>query len=304
MTAANPSQQTSNGARWNLVFIILAVSFASVLYRVIASKKLEQTALLFIGIPTALAVLVAATPKARTVTGAILKAMTIALLMAAPLLGEGFICILMAAPLFFVVGIVVGKLIDVSRRASRGITTGLLLLAFLPMSFEGTSDRLSFPREEVVTAEVVVAAPAAEVERALARPLRLEESLPPFLRLGFPRPVAAHGSGLKVGDRRTIHFAGGEGHPGDLLLEVAEARPGFARFRFVSDHSKIAHWLTWQSSDVYWSAIDANHTQVVWTLGYRRDLDPAWYFGPWERYGVGLAAEHLIRASATPVAEQ
>ncbi|MGH8459690.1 MAG: hypothetical protein ACRESV_10080, partial [Nevskiales bacterium] len=271
-----------------------------ILYRVIVFRKMEQTALLFIGIPTALAVLVAATPKARTVTGGILKAMTIALLMAAPLLGEGFICIIMASPLFFVVGVLIGKLIDLSRRESRGTTIGILLLAFLPMSFEGASERFSFPREEVVTVVREVAAPAAEVERALGQRLRLGESLPAFLRMGFPRPVGAEGAGLQVGDRRTIHFAGGEGHPGDLELEVAEAGPGFVRFRIVSDHSKIAHWLAWRASEVRWSAVDAAHTRVTWTLSYRRDLDPAWYFGPWERYAVGLAAEHLIRAGATP----
>ena len=299
MSPAEPS--AGNGARWNAVFVILAVAFASLLYQVILRKKMEQTALLFIGIPTALAVLVAMTPKAKTVTGGILKAMTIGLLMAAPLLGEGFICILMASPIFFVVGVFIGKLIDLSRRENKRTTmAGMLLLAFLPMSFEGTSERLSFPREETVAVERVVAASADEVGRALAAPLPMDESLPMFLRAGFPRPVGAEGKGLLVGDQRTIHFAGGEGLPGDLVLEVAAMGEGFARFRLVSDQSMIAHWLTWRSSEVRWTALDRTHTRVTWTLSYRRNLDPAWYFGPWERYGVGLAAEHLIRASATP----
>ncbi|MGH9555176.1 MAG: hypothetical protein ACRD2Y_05065 [Terriglobales bacterium] len=290
-----------NGARWNVVFIIMAVAFASLFYRVIVSKKMEQTALLFIGIPTALAVLVAMTPKARTVTGAILKAMTIGLLMAAPLLGEGFVCILMASPLFFVVGVLIGKLIDLSRRENKRTTiTGMLLLAFLPMSFEGTSEWLSFPREETVMVERVVAAPVEDVERALAEPLTMDESLPLFLRAGFPSPMGSEGEGLRVGDQRTIHFPGGEGFTGDLVLEVADAGEGFVRFRFVSDQSMIGRWLTWRSSEVRWSAVDETHTKVSWTLSYRRDLDPAWYFGPWERYGVGLAAEHLIQTSATP----
>lgn len=290
-----------NGARWNTVFIIMAVAFASLFYRVVVSQKMQQTALLFIGIPTALAVLVAMTPKAKTVTGAILKAMTIGLLMAGPLLGEGFICIVMAAPLFFVVGIFIGKLIDLSRSENKRSTmTGMLLLAFLPMSFEGTSDRLSFPREETVVVERLVAASADDVERALAQPLNMEESLPLFLQAGFPRPQATEGEGLRAGDQRTIHFPGGENMSGDLVLEVAEAGDGFARFRFVSDQSMIGRWLTWRSSEVRWNSIDANHTRVTWKLRYRRNLDPAWYFGPWERYGASLAAEHLIDASATP----
>jgi hypothetical protein len=41
-------------------------------------------------------------------------------------------------------------------------------------------------------------------------------------------------------------------------------------------------------------------TRVTWTLRYRRGLDPAWYFGPWERYAVRLAAAYLIESVATP----
>jgi hypothetical protein len=290
-----------NGARWNAVFIILAVAFASLFYRVVVSHKMEQTALLFIGVPTALAVLVAMTPRAKTVTGGILKAMTIALLMVAPLAGEGFICILMASPLFFVVGVAIGKLIDLARSESKRTTiTGMLLLAFLPMSFEGTSDRLSIPREETVVVEREVAASAEDVQRAIAQPLNLDTRLPLFLQAGFPRPLAAEGEGLRVGDQRTIHFPGGDGMSGDLVLEVAEVGDGFVRFRFVSDESMIGRWLTWRSSEIRWTAVDEGHTQVKCTLSYRRDLDPAWYFGPWQRYGAGLAAEYLIEASATP----
>ena len=39
---------------------------------------------------------------------------------------------------------------------------------------------------------------------------------------------------------------------------------------------------------------------MTWTLSYRRRLDPAWYFAPLERYGVGLAAGYLIETLATP----
>ena len=97
-----------------------------------------------------------------------------------------------------------------------------------------------------------------------------------------------------------IHFAGGEGRPGDLVMQVAESEPGHIRFVAQSDNSKIAHWLTWRSSEVRWNAVDADHTEVSWTLNFRRDLDPAWYFRPWERYAVRLAAEYLIENNAVP----
>jgi hypothetical protein len=51
---------------------------------------------------------------------------------------------------------------------------------------------------------------------------------------------------------------------------------------------------------VTWEPIGRDATRVTWTLRYRRDLDPAWYFGPWERYATRLAAGYLIDAVATP----
>jgi hypothetical protein len=171
------------------------------------------------------------------------------------------------------------------------------------MSIEGTSPKLSFNREETVQASEVVAASEADVRTALSQSPRTDLSLPVYLRLGFPRPTEAWGNGLEVGAVRTIHFAGGEGRPGELRLTVRESHAGYVRFDVVSDTSKISHWLDWESSEVNWTAIDAQHTRVNWSLHFQRRLDPAWYFRPWERYATRLAADYLIRANATP-AEQ
>src|SRR5437764_3688495 len=249
-------------AQWNLVAVILAVTFTSLWYRITVAKHLEQTSALFIGIPAAIAIMVSLAPRAKTVTGAILKALTIGLLISGVLLREGFICILMAAPIFYVVGIIVGLSIDFARK-KRATMTCLLLFAFVPMSFEGTSQRWSFTREESVTVERVVAASSAEVEAALAQSPRVDGRLPLYLRLRFPRPVSARGAGLQTGDFRAIHFAGGEGRPGDLVMQVIDSEPGHVRFVVVSDNSKIAHWLAWRSSEVRWNAIDAGHTRVA-----------------------------------------
>ena len=64
-------------SQWSLIFLILAVSAGSIMYRLIVRGKLEQTALLFIGIPAVLAILLAMMPKARTVKGGILKGLTL-----------------------------------------------------------------------------------------------------------------------------------------------------------------------------------------------------------------------------------
>ena len=162
------------------------------------------------------------------------------------------------------------------------------------------NDRLSFDRMETITAEHIVDASTATVEHSLAAAPRFKCALPLFLNLGFPRPVAASGTGLNPGDQRRVHFAGGEGRPGDLLLVVTERAPMRVRFAIKNDSSHIAHWLAWKTAEVTWKPVDAQHTRVRWTAVYRRLLDPAWYFGPWERYGVRLSADYLIDGLATP----
>ena len=290
-------------SQWSLIFLILAVSAGSIMYRLIVRGKLEQTALLFIGIPAVLAILMAMMPEAKTVKGGILKGLTLFLLLSGPLLGEGFICIVMASPLFYLVGLLVGAIIDWNR-AKRSTTLSCLLLIFLPLSIEGTSPRLSFNREETVRAARVVNGSEQEVRVGLSHSPRIGTRVPIFGKMGFPLPTKACGDGLEVGANRTIHFAGGEGKPGDLLLKVSESRPGFVRFDVVSDRSKLAHWLEWKSSEVQWTALDAHHTRVIWTLHFKRRLDPAWYFRPWERYATQLAADYLIRANAIPTPEK
>ncbi len=290
-------------SQWSLIFLILAASVGSVMYRLIVEHRLEQSAELFVGIPTVLALILAMTPKAGTVKGGIMKGLTLALLLSGPLLGEGFGCILYASPIFYLVGLLIGAIVDWQRNKKK-TTVSCLLLILLPMSIEGSSARLSFNREEIVRASQVANASEREVQIALSHSPRTDLPLPFYLRIGFPRPTEAHGDGLEVGDTRMIHFAHGEGHPGDLLLRVEESRPGYIRFSGVSDHSKIAHWLDWKSSEVEWTALDAQHTRVNWTIHFTRRLDPAWYFRPWERYATRLAAEYLIQANATPAPEK
>ncbi len=297
-----PDPRTRNAQR-TLAVVVVAVAAAMATYRLLAHEKLEQTAALFLGIPILLALVVIFAVRPRSLTGTVCKAITVGLLMAGLFLGEGFICLVMAAPLFYAIGVFAGSLVEAARRRSAkggSIASCLLVLVLVPLSFEGVTPGLSFPREERITVEREVAAPPVEVARTLALSPHFDGRLPMFLRLGFPRPVAVSGEGLHPGSRRTIHFAGGEGKPGDLVLEVAEAGPGRVRFHPLADSSKLAHWLAWEDATVEWSPDGPGRTRVRWTQNFRRDLDPAWYFGPWERYAVGLAADYLIESAATP----
>ena len=278
------------------VWLCLAAGIASALYRVLVLGQKEQTALMFIGLPTAIAMLITFLPRSTSATGMIMKGISLFLLLLGILFIEGFICILMAAPFFYAVGFIVGIFADKARaqrefeKRFRVVVLPVLLL----MSLEGITGALSFPRDEVVTVSREVSlSPAAARERLARGPQFVISELPAFLKLGFPAPHRIVGSGLETGDKWLIHFAGGEGKPGDLSAQVIESGPTHLRVVRVSDTSHIAHWLDWK--DAEW-AIEPSGSgaRVTLTMRYRRLLDPAWYFKPIERYGVKKAGEYFL----------
>ncbi len=293
---ANPQDRRQ---RW-LVIMIIALSLAAGFYRLLAAHRLQTTSATLLGIPALLAVLVALTPRAKTVTGGIMKTIALMLLIVSPLLGEGWFCILLVSPLFFLVGGIVGFFADRARR-QREVKVLCLALVLLPMSLEGVVPTLTVNREQSVEATRIIPASSAAVEAALRSQPHLQRSLPWLLRIGFPRPLAAGGDGLEPGALRTIRFSGAEGAPaGDLVTRVIERRPGYVRSETLVDTSKLAHWMRWETSEVWWQPLDAGHTRVTWRIRYQRGLDPAWYFAPWERAAVKAAATYMIEAQATP----
>lgn len=293
--------------RRSLVSVIVALTVGTALFRLLVFSSLEHTSLLFIGIPAILAVLTALTPAPRSATGMIVKVITLSLLIAGIVLGEAFVCILFAAPIFFVVGIGIGLLVDFLRaRGRRGLDSKsacLLLLALVPASVEGVVPGFGFDRHETVTVARVVAGSGSDVAAALGRTPQFDRSLPAFFKLGFPAPGSAAGSGLAVGDRRLIELVHGR-HPGTLELAIRASGPGHVVFAPVRDETYITHWLSWRQANVRWYELAPGQTLVSWTLEYRRRLDPAWYFAPLERYGARLAAGYLIDALATPRAAE
>ena len=296
-----PSLNRTNSAQWMVAaFLVTALIIGAFIYRIVLRIGMSHTSLMFIGIPLVLAIVLVLCPRPTSATGSILRGMTLALLIVAPIVGEGYLCILFAAPLFLGVGLIVGKLVDFSR-AKRSTTLSCIAIFMLPVMLEGVVPQLTYDRLQSVEATRIVNAAPGQVEAALAQSPDIAAALPRFLSIGFPRPLSAQGSGLALNSMRTIHFSGAEGDPpGDLVMQVTSLRPGYVCFAAVSDSSKLSQWVRWQSSEVFYTPVDATHTRVRWRISFARQLDPYWYFAPWEQLAVRQAASYLITANATP----
>ena len=128
---------------------ILSITAASVVYRLLVLNGQEQSSLLFIGIPAILAILLNQAPNARSPMGKIMKGITLSLLIFGILFIEGLACILVAAPLFYFVGFLVGLILkwkNGSKTKIRSVALGAIILT----SIEGSHHALSFNRSETV----------------------------------------------------------------------------------------------------------------------------------------------------------
>ena len=320
VTSSDDHSSPLGAGRWALVTITIALAVGATTYHLVHGSSLHQSVVFFIGLPAVLALILSMTPKAKSATGVIVKGITLALLLSGIVFAEGFICIVMAAPLFYMVGMAIGMPIDAVRRRRRreGKVYSIVGLGLLLLSVEGAVPGTFFPVHETITVTRTIDVSVDEVRRALASTPQFAKPLPFYLKLGFPRPVGATGAGLEVGDRRTIFFGAespmepmnethhhsvsteGADDGGMLELEVVRSADGRVVFKPMHDATAFTHWISWGRSIVTWRGIDGDTSEVTWTLHYRRLLSPAWYFGPWQRYAASKAVGYLIDTVATP----
>jgi hypothetical protein len=282
--------------------ILIALVAVSITFRVVSGLHMQHTSLIFVGLPALLAWIVASSTPPATAAGSVMRATTLALLISWIFFGEAWICVLMAAPIFYLVG---GIIALIRRRFGGGPgRVGVTALLLLPLSVEGVTPELSVNRSRVVLVGATVNASVEAVRAQLAATPRFDRELPLFFKLGFPTPGHTSGEGLKVGDTRSVVFAHSGHHDGALVMRVACSNPNVIRFERVSDDSYLTHWLSWSHATVSLIELPSGQTRVLWELHYERRLDPAWYFDPLERYGVTLAAKYLLATLTTPPTAQ
>jgi hypothetical protein len=301
-------------AQKRLIGFILVLAVTNIAYRLVYASGFAHTAALYVGVPTILAVGLALLPRSTSAMATLMRGSTLALLIACVILPEGLLCLLFALPLVAVIVVIVGGAIDRGRRNDwpQGPTLLAVTLPLLLLSTEGVRGT-PFDHRDHAAASVVVPATPAAVAAALGTTPRFATSLPPFLTVGFNRPVAATGAGLAVGDHRSIDFTGGthDDHPLRLIcltgrsgarhharmdLTIVESRPGRVVFAVDQDGTMLARWAHLSRAVVTWDATGAGTTRVSWRLDYERLIYPTFYFGPLQRFGLSQASGYLLDA--------
>ncbi|ASU85623.1 hypothetical protein CDO52_24995 [Nocardiopsis gilva YIM 90087] len=300
-----PEPRAHRSARWTLAAVLLALYGAMLAYRVLIAGRLEQTALFYVGLPALIAVTIVLVARPRSPGGVTMGALTIGLLLAGPMLGEGVICLVIAAPLFYLVaGIMIFALNRLTRDDGPAGPRALVALPLVAvLALEGVGGLTYLPRDSAGSAERLVDATPGQVAAALgAAPEYGDVESTLLTALPFPAPVEARGGGLQVGARRVVEFRGrpflglsAPSTPRGMTLEVVQSEIGADGGRvvfLVTDDTTVARWLDLRQAEATWTA-EGGKTRLSWTLSYERTYDPSWYFGPVQEYAMGEAAAYL-----------
>jgi len=286
-----------------IIIAIVLSAFTGIVIGAMRSAGLGGSALLYIGVPTFIALAFASTSKSKSVLGATLKAITFIILISGPILQEGFICMIMAAPILYIAGALVAWPIDHYRKKKNNaskLNSFVLPSLLVLMSLEGVIDETSFDRINTIEHTQVIDASVNQIKTRMANSRKINPSDSVFGKL-FPQPDKINADGISVGDRHWtdisyLKWIYWNEKRGKTLFEVAEHRDNFIRFKPVSDNSYLNSYLTWKESSVFLKTVSAEQTQVTWRIRFQRDIDPAWYVQPLQRYAVSIVAQQMVES--------
>jgi len=302
---ATDEQAAKKRKLWLAILVMIAV--ASIAIRILIEYDFDNSALLYIAIPFLISLAITAfrPPRSREKWWHAYRDHTyialIVFLASSVVLFEGFVCVLMFMPIYFLV-VSIGFLISWyghSKEQRKGKTfVSALPLLILVTALEGTSDDLSLNRESQVAVTKIAELSPAEIMTNLSKPFHLQKDRGWLISI-FPMPYQIDAGSLNPGDVHHVYtryhrwFATNT-HEGELQLQIVDIEPNRVTTKFIHDSTFFASYLTVNGTEITLTEIAPNRTEITLRVDYKRELDPAWYFHPLQQFGVGQMAEFLI----------
>ena len=283
------------------------VLVASLLFHGVLHSRVSGSALLYIGIPFLIAIMLIFTakkidkPSLMQRFWALVRNAFIVMLASSAILLEGFLCVVMFMPIYFFIVLLAFLIISLYEKHANKknkLHIHILPILLLVSSLEGTHPDLSFDRYNEVASTRVIHADIEHIKRSLIQPVELQDKRSWFLSM-FPMPYKIEAKALEAGDIHKIHYRYHRWiitntHEGYVLLKIAEVKDNYIRTEVIEDTSYLSHYMKSYGTEIRLNPIDDQNTEVTLTIKYKRLLDPAWYFGPLQEYGVKQTANYLI----------
>lgn len=211
---------------------------------------------------------------------------------------EGWVCVLMSAPLLAIaltIGALLGALfrhlvLDKMRKQHLGILLTLSTLPFFLMGANSAEEQSRrTPRAETITNTFVTDASRELVWNQLKTFDRIEGSKGLLMRIGLPVPVSCTMSGEGVGATRTCYFE--QGHIEERVTEWNP--PSSMKLEITEFDVPGRPWLSFKDAS-YELKTEGGRTVVTRNTTIVSRLSPAWYWRPMEKIGVETEHEYLF----------
>jgi len=284
--------------------LTLCMLFAVAMY-VLLRGGVFHSSLLYIFIPYCISVAITALRSydepasiLRGYFGHLLTALTV-FLGSMILLGEGFVCIAFFLPIYLIVVTITYIGYAIKARSEKGKKYGFIIpVAVLAISMEGTSANLSFERHSHVDVFRTTTLSVDEIKANLAKPFNLEKQRHWLISI-FPMPYHIDAGSLNAGDVHTVYaryhrWFVANTHEGQSELLIESVSPNRITTRVLSDTTYFSTYLNGTGTQIDLTPNAQGGTDIKFRLMYRRNLDPAWYFHPLQKFGVGKMGELII----------
>ncbi|MCB0473947.1 MAG: hypothetical protein KDC56_12880, partial [Flavobacteriaceae bacterium] len=227
-----------------------------------------------------------------------LRTNLIIILASSLLLMEGYVCVIMAMPLFILITIVAFISAYIWNTYGKGSPKSYILPAIMILaSFEGTTPEFSFNRYNAVTYTQTVNLDAATIKERIQQPIKFKGNRHWLLSV-FPMPVHVDTVKLKEGEIRKYDFIYHRWFITNTKVgsvEVKFREIGENRIKTeITDTSYISGYMKLHGTEFNLTPLNEHQTQVSLTVYFDRTLDPIWYYGPLERFAVQKGIKYFI----------
>jgi len=290
--------------RVTALFCLLIVGASSLSIQLLFFKGWGNSALLYMLVPFLISLFIAfflSDRTAKTIGEKMLRHNGYALIVffsTSILLREGFVCVVFFMPIYLlIVNLIMFVYLSIEKNKKSKLHSVGLSALFILMSFEGTTNFLSFDRELSVQVSQKTALSVDQIKTNLAMPFELEKDRHWMLMM-FPMPYHIEAGSLNAGDIHTMktryhRWFFTNTHEGEAQLLIEKVNDNAIRTKILKDTTYFSNYIKLHGTEIQFDPV-ADGTEVTLTIHFQRKLDPAWYFQPLQKFAFSRMGEFLI----------
>lgn len=294
------------GISWKVILLVVGVSTLTL--RALLDSEFGTTTLVYIAVPFLVSVALAfLTKQSEDRSWGMrylnhLRISTIVILATSAFLFEGFICVAMFMPIYYLfvsVGFAFAAMTDKSDgQDSNTLKAYSVPVLVLVLVSEGLIPVTATERAGTATFVAESALTPAQLQANMAKPISFQTERHWFLKL-FPLPDKIAAGTLNEGDIHKLNFTYKRWfftntHKGEMHIKIAKVSDRHIRTEIIRNDSYLANYMHIDGTDIRFSPQANGRTRVALSVRYERKLDPAWYFGSMQHFAAEQSAKLFL----------